>query len=91
MFRRVLADPAFLALHRSILLATQTATTIDPQQMVLAKKQLLAGGPVRVSSENRRAILGDPVALRDLHLFAWTSTCKSNPIIAKTWPDRRHR
>jgi hypothetical protein len=37
---------------------------------VLAKKQLLAGGPFLVSVENRWAILSDPDALRDLHLFA---------------------
>ena len=78
MFRRILADPALLDLHRCILQATDAATTADTRQVVLAKKQLLAGGPFRVSVENRRAILSDPDALRDLHLFAWTSTRKGD-------------
>jgi membrane glycosyltransferase len=76
MFRRILADPALLDLHRCILEATDATMVADERQIELAKKQLMAGGPFRVSVENRRAILSDPDALRDLHLFAWTSTRK---------------
>lgn len=72
MFHRVLADPAFLALHRSNLEATGAVSTISPQVVRAIEKQLLTGGTRRISPEHRKAILSDPVALRALHLFAWT-------------------
>jgi membrane glycosyltransferase len=78
MFRRVLADPAFLALHCCILQATEAVVPADPRQIRLAERQLLAGGPHHVSAENRKAILGDPAAVAALHLFAWTSTRKGD-------------
>jgi membrane glycosyltransferase len=74
MFFRVLADPAFLALHRSILQSTGDCQSAEPEKLRLAERQLLAGGPARVSVENRKAVLADADALRDLHFFAWTST-----------------
>ncbi len=73
MFRRVLADPALLALHCSILEATRTGTTISHRTVLLIQRQLASGGAARVSVENRRAILSDPAALSTLHLFAWSS------------------
>jgi membrane glycosyltransferase len=76
VFRRILADPAFVALHRSVLLATDAARPAEPEQIELAERQLIAGGPARVSIENRRAILSDPAALHALHRFAWTRTRK---------------
>ncbi|HWB00960.1 MAG TPA: glucans biosynthesis glucosyltransferase MdoH [Pirellulales bacterium] len=74
MFRRVLADPAFLALHRSILRATDGDRPIDPLTVRAAERQLLAGGPARVALEHRKAILSNSEALKNLHFFAWTST-----------------
>ena len=76
MFRRILADPAFVALHRSILAATEAQIEASPEQIRQTEKQLLVGGPTRVSVENRKAILNDPAALSSLHLFAWTSRRK---------------
>jgi membrane glycosyltransferase len=73
MFRQVLTDPALLALHRSILEATETCVTAGPSAIGRAQRQLLAGGAPRVSTENRRAILSDPAALDALHLFVWTT------------------
>lgn len=78
IFRRILADPAFVALHRSILLATDAATRADERHIRLAETQLLTGGPAHVALEHRRAILGDPIALQALHVFAWTRTRKSD-------------
>lgn len=77
IFRRILADPAFVALHRCILLATDAVVHSDDEQLRLAEKQLVTGGPARVSVENRKAILSDPAALQSLHLFAWTQTRKA--------------
>ncbi|HEY5314655.1 MAG TPA: glucans biosynthesis glucosyltransferase MdoH [Pirellulales bacterium] len=76
IFRRILADPAFVALHRSVLMATDATSPADARQLQLAERQLIAGGPARVSIENRKAILSDPEALHALHLFAWTRTRK---------------
>jgi membrane glycosyltransferase len=76
IFRRILADPAFVALHRSVLIATDAARPSEVRQLRLAERQLIAGGPARVSIENRKAILSDPDALQSLHLFAWTRTRK---------------
>ncbi|HEX3871748.1 MAG TPA: glucans biosynthesis glucosyltransferase MdoH [Pirellulales bacterium] len=76
MFRRLLADPAFVALHRSILSATNSAIPVEPRDIRMAEKQLLVGGPYRVSVESRKAILSDPEAVSSLHLFAWTSRRK---------------
>jgi membrane glycosyltransferase len=73
MFRRVLTDPAMLALHRCILEATEVGIAAGPRAIALARRQLLAGGPLRVSAENRKAILSDPAALEALHLFIWTT------------------
>jgi membrane glycosyltransferase len=73
MFRRFLTDPALLALHRSILEATETCVTCGPRAIGLAQRQLLSGGPLRVSAENRKVILSDPAALESLHLFVWTT------------------
>jgi membrane glycosyltransferase len=78
MFRRVLVDPAFLALHRCILSATNSGVRADPRQVRRTERQLLAGGPERVSVENRKAVLLDPQSMGDLHLLAWT------------WPKRAH-
>jgi len=80
MFRRVLTDPAFVALHRCILTATDAAAPADAQVVVRAKRQLIAGGPERVSLENRKAVLSDPSALSDLHLFAWTPRSKEQDV-----------
>ncbi len=44
MFRQVLTDPALLALHRSILEATETCVTAGPSAIGRAQRQLLAGG-----------------------------------------------
>ncbi len=77
IFRRILADPAFVALHRCILLATDAVVRSEEQQLRLAENQLVAGGPARVSVENRKAILSDPAALQALHLFAWTRSRKA--------------
>jgi membrane glycosyltransferase len=79
MFRRILADPAFLALHCCILQTTGAVTRAVPLQVQMAERQLLAGGPLRVSAENRKAILSDPAALTALHLFAWTSSRSRHP------------
>jgi membrane glycosyltransferase len=73
MFRRVLTDPALLSLHRSILEATDSCIPAGQQIVELAQRQLLSGGPMRVSTENRKAILSDPAALEALHLFVWTT------------------
>ena len=73
MFRRVLTDPALLALHRSILEATETSIASGPRTVGMTERQLLSGGPLRVSRENRQAILSDPQALEALHLFVWTT------------------
>ncbi len=73
IFRRVLADPALLALHCSILDATGTGATISLRPVLLIQRQLLSGGTARVSVDNRKAILSDAAALRTLHLFAWSS------------------
>jgi membrane glycosyltransferase len=83
MFRRILADPAFIALHRCILRATDASITADVSQIRLTQRQLLAGGPARVSVENRKAILSDPLALSALHLFAWTSRRKGEPEVGE--------
>ncbi len=76
MFRRLLADPAFVALHRCILTATSAAVKVSPRELANAEKQLLVGGPHRVSVDSRKAILSDPDAVSALHLFAWTSRRK---------------
>ncbi len=73
MFRRILTDPSLLALHRCILEATDTCVTAGPNAIERARRQLLSGGPLRVSAENRKAILSDPTALEALHLFVWTT------------------
>jgi membrane glycosyltransferase len=73
LFRRVLTEPALLALHCSILEATDACIAASPRTIGLAQRQLAAGGPPRVSRENRKAILGDPAALEALHLFVWTT------------------
>lgn len=74
LFRRILADPAWIALHRSILLATDAARIADSRQVQRTKRQLQANGPRRISRDDRRTILADPEALSDLHVFAWTSS-----------------
>ncbi len=73
MFRRVLTDPALLALHRSILEATGTIVGSGSRALGMTERQLLSGGPLRVSKQNRQAILSDPQALEALHLFVWTT------------------
>ena len=73
MFRRVLTEPALLALHCSILEATETCVTASPRTVSRTQRQLLSGGPCRVSVENRKALLADPAALEALHLFVWTT------------------
>jgi hypothetical protein len=74
-----LADPAFIALHRCILSATDAGRTADPREVERTQRQLLAGGPERESCDNRKAVLSDPSALDTLHLFAWTSRRKGEP------------
>jgi len=78
MFRRILTDPALLALHRCILETTDACITAGPRAIGRAERQLLSGGPVRVSAENRKAILSDPAALEALHLFVWTTRVTSS-------------
>ncbi|HTU26098.1 MAG TPA: glucans biosynthesis glucosyltransferase MdoH [Pirellulales bacterium] len=73
IFRRVLTDPALLALHLSILSATQTQAAASQRTIRQTERQLLAGGPIRVSTENRKAVLADPAALEALHLFVWST------------------
>jgi membrane glycosyltransferase len=73
MFRRVLTEPALLALHCSILEATESCVAASPRTVDRTQRQLLSGGPGRVSTENRKAILADPTALEALHLFVWTT------------------
>jgi membrane glycosyltransferase len=73
LFRRVLVDPAFLALHRCMLISTGAMAAIGPKPVLAIQRQLLSGGWRRVSAENRKAVLSDPAALQALHLFAWTS------------------
>ena len=74
MFRRVLTDPALLTLHRSILEATDVAAPVEPRILVQTQRQLLAGGAARVSAQNRKAVLSDPAALAELHLFVWSKS-----------------
>jgi membrane glycosyltransferase len=77
MFRRMLTDPALLALHCCILETTKTCLAAAPRAIVAAQRQLLAGGPLRVSADNRKAILSDPAALKALHLFVWSTQAAS--------------
>ncbi|HEY2148251.1 MAG TPA: hypothetical protein VGH32_09965, partial [Pirellulales bacterium] len=73
LFRRVLAEPAMLELHCSILEATSAGVPAPPRTMALVERQLLSGGAARVSVENRKTVLGDSTTLRALHVFAWSS------------------
>jgi membrane glycosyltransferase len=74
LFRRMLVDPALVALHRSIVEATETGVVANAGVVAAAQRQLLAGGPLRVSAKHRQAILSDPAALETLHRFVWTTT-----------------
>lgn len=77
LFRRLLTDPAFVALHRSILFATGAVVEVEPRRLREARKQLLSGGPSDVSPENRKAVLSDPAAVGAMHLASWTTRRKS--------------
>jgi membrane glycosyltransferase len=73
LFRKLLTDPAYLALHCCVLEATDSCLSAPADAVADAKRQLLAGGPQRVSKENRKVLLSDPAALDDVHLFVWTT------------------
>jgi membrane glycosyltransferase len=82
LFRRAIADPAFAALHRSILLATGAQRKAEPRQVRRAEKQLRAGALHRLSDEDRKAVLSDPSALASLHLSLWTNTINQDQVCA---------
>ncbi len=71
-FRRVVADPALLALHCSILHATEPTAALSRRPLVLIERQLRSGRAVRISPADRKAVLTSAAALRTLHLFVWS-------------------
>jgi membrane glycosyltransferase len=73
LFRRVLADPAMLALHCCVLESTDSCVPASVEAIERTQRQLLAGGPEHVSTENRKIVLSDPTALKALHLLVWTT------------------
>lgn len=72
LFRRVLVDPGFFALHCSILEATGANVPIEPDQLVRIMKQLRTHGPQVIAPADRRALLNDSAALARVHRLAWT-------------------
>jgi membrane glycosyltransferase len=73
LFGHLLTDPAFAALHRSMLLATGANVPAEPRQLGRTQKLVGAGTLHRVSMPERKAIQSDPAALQTLHLEHWAS------------------
>ena len=74
LFTRVLREPALLALHCSILEATDGANSATIEVVDRAAAVVRKGKPETIAADDRRALLGDPLALGRLHRLAWSSS-----------------
>lgn len=74
LFTRVLREPALLALHCSILEATDSANSATIEVVDRAAAVVRKGKLETIAAEDRRALLGDPLALGRLHRLAWSSS-----------------
>ncbi len=73
LFTRVLREPALLALHCSILEATDGASSVTIETVDRAAAVVRKGRIEAIAVDDRRALLGDPLALGRLHRLAWSS------------------
>ncbi|MBA4019070.1 MAG: glucans biosynthesis glucosyltransferase MdoH [Pirellula sp.] len=73
LFTRVVREPALLALHCSILEATDGADSATIEIVDRAAAVVRKGRIETIAAEDRRALLGDPLALGRLHRLAWGS------------------
>ena len=73
LFMRVLREPALLALHCSILEATDGTNSATIEVVDRAAAVVRKGRIETIAVDDRRALLGDPLALGRLHRLAWSS------------------
>jgi len=73
LFQQVLIDPVLLALHRSILEATDAHSSAAQATIDRVDEQLRKGRAAQISAEDRKAVLSDPIALGKLHRIAWSA------------------
>jgi membrane glycosyltransferase len=74
LFGRLLADPALLTLHRSILLAASVGAPASEAVARRAKRLIGAGKASRLRAKDRKAVQSDPALLETLHLLDWNRT-----------------
>lgn len=72
LFSRVLREPALLALHCSILEATDGAASATVEILDRAAAVACKGRIEAIAADDRRALLGDPLALGRLHRLVWS-------------------
>ena len=73
LFDKLLIDPVLLALHRSIIEATDAQSSAAQATIERVDEQLRKGRAAEISAEDRKAVLSDPIALGKLHRIAWSA------------------
>ncbi|MBL9080200.1 MAG: glucans biosynthesis glucosyltransferase MdoH [Planctomycetales bacterium] len=73
LFARFVHDPTLLALHGSILDATDGQQTASPDVVERVRQLVQNGRCDAVAADDCKAVLSDAVAMAGLHRCAWTS------------------